>query len=425
MVEDKNLIWKDNDYRNIVHLFETAAKRFAKNNLFGTKNKEGIYEWVTYEQVAVRTKNFCAGLSSLGITKGDKVAIISKNRTEWCIAEVAALALGATFVPMYEKELTSIWKYILIDSNAKILIASTQAVYDTIKTIAKDIPSLKKIIIIDGNNEKNDDSMKSLEKYGEKHPIDMPQQPEAKDIAVILYTSGTTGQPKGVMLSHGNLCFSAQAGYHIYPQLTEHTIGFSHLPWAHSYAISAELHNGCQFGGSIAFMDTLETLAEDMQKVKPTVLISVPRVFNTIYDKIYHHMNETGGMQLKLFNMAIAEAKKKFLTGKAGFKYNLLNKLVLTKVKAQFGGKLELALTASAKMNEEIALFFFSIGIPTYDCYGLTETSPVITMNSPTEFRFGSVGKPVEKTKVVIDKSAIDDKDRDDGVWSSDHARIS
>lgn len=412
MSEDKNLIWKDNDYRNLVHLSETASKRFAKNRLFGTKNNEGVYEWVTYEQVAERTQNFCAGLKSLGVGKGDKVAIISKNRTEWCIAEIATLALNAIYVPMYEKELTSIWKYIINDSQAKVLIVSTKSILDQIKSFANEIPSVHHFIIIDGDGE---NSMNHLESYGKEHPISEITEPEPKDIAVILYTSGTTGQPKGVMLSHGNLCFAAQAGYHIYPNLNEQTVGFSHLPWAHSYAISAELHNGCQFGGSIAFMDTLDTLAEDMQKVKPTVLISVPRVFNVIYEKVYRTMHEEGGIKLKLFNMAIAEAKKKFLTGKSGLKFKLLDKIVINQIKAKFGGRLQMALTASAKMNEEIALFFYSIGIPTYDCYGMTETSPVITMNAPGAYKFGSVGKPVEKTRVVIDRSAIDDKDSDDG----------
>lgn len=406
-----NDIWKHNDYTNLVELFETAEKKYMKNKLFGTKNKVGEYKWVTYEGVGKRITHFRGGLAQLGLKSGDRVGIISKNRTEWFIAEMATLGLGAWFVPMYENELLSIWKYIVKDAKCKILIVSTKNIYEKVKDFPNEISTLEKIIVI---KETGSDDMAAIEKLGEKHPTEV-FHPNPKDVAVIIYTSGTTGSPKGVMLSHGNLCFAAQAGYHLYKnELVESTVSFSHLPWAHSYAISAELHNCLQFGGSIAFMDTIKEMAEDLRKVRPTVLMSVPRVFNRIHTGIYKRMHDEGGMKQKLFLMTIYAAKKRFKTGKSGLKYAFLDIIVLNKIREQFGGRLQLALTASAQMNEEVALFFYSIGIPTYDAYGLTETSPVITMNAPTAYKFGSVGKPVEQTRIVIDKS-VNESNREDG----------
>ncbi len=406
-----NDIWKQNDYQNLVELFENAEQQYADNPLFGTKNDSGKYEWVTYKQVGERVKHFRAGLSSLGVQKGDRIGIISRNRTEWLIAEIAAYGVGAWFVPMYEKELRSMWEYVLKDASCKILIVSTTDIYEKVKDFIDLIPTLEQIIVIEGSGT---NSMAAFEEIGKKNPVSS-FHPEPKDVAVIIYTSGTTGSPKGVMLSHGNLCFASQAGYHLYQEdLTEETVSFCHLPWAHSYAITAELHNVLQFGGSIGLMDTIKKMGSDLVKVRPTILMSVPRVFNTIYKGIYKRMNDEGGLKQKLFTMAVSSAKKRFLTGKSNVGYRLLNKLVLDKIRERFGGRLQFSLTASARMNEDVALFFYSIGIPTYDAYGLTETSPVITMNAPKAYKFGSVGKPVEQTKVVIDQS-VNDKDRDDG----------
>ena len=406
-----NDIWKQNDYQNLVELFENAEQQYADNPLFGTKNDSGKYEWVNYKQVGERVKHFRAGLASLGVQKGDRIGIISRNRTEWLIAEIAAYGVGAWFVPMYEKELRSMWEYVLKDASCKILIVSTTDIYEKVKDFIDLIPTLEQIIVIEGSGT---NSMAAFEEIGKKNPVSS-FHPEAKDVAVIIYTSGTTGSPKGVMLSHGNLCFASQAGYHLYREdLTEETVSFCHLPWAHSYAITAELHNVLQFGGSIGLMDTIKKMGSDLVKVRPTVLMSVPRVFNTIYKGIYKRMNDEGGLKQKLFTMAVSSAKKRFLTGKSNVGYRLLNKLVLDKIRERFGGRLQFSLTASARMNEDVALFFYSIGIPTYDAYGLTETSPVITMNAPKAYKFGSVGKPVEQTKVVIDQS-VNDKDRDDG----------
>ena len=187
------------------------------------------------------------------------------------------------------------------------------------------------------------------------------------------------------------------------------------LPWAHSFGITADLHGFIFRGGSIGIMGSVETLIDDLQKIQPSFMVTVPRIFNKVYNGVWAKMREEGGLKLKLFEAALAAAKLKRETGKVTFKYKILDKIVLQKIRDRFGGHLENAITGSAPMNVDIAKFFIDVGIPTYDCYGLSETSPAITVNSPLMGnRLGSVGKPIPKTKVVIDRSRTGE-DTDDG----------
>jgi len=403
---------------NLVELFENAVELYPYNHLFGIKTPDGkALRWMTYKQVGDRVDNLRAGLASLGIGKGDAVGIISNNRPEWAIAAFASYGREARFVPMYEAELTKIWEYITRDSAIKVLFVSTPAIYEKVKDFPKNITTLEKIILIEGSGE---DSMEALELIGSQHPV-VSVQPSPYDTAVLIYTSGTTGDPKGVLLSHGNMTHCAKSGYHIYPELNSSARSLSILPWAHSYGQTAELYNWFQFGGSIGFMEKVSTLASDMALVKPVFLIAVPRIFNKIYDGLWARMNAQGGFKKKLFVAAVETARKRRLLAEQGksdalmnLKFALLDKLVFEKIRARFGGCLKGALTASATMNPEIAHFFFDLGIPVYDCYGLTETSPACTMNCSAAYRLGSVGQPVERVKVVIDKSVVEEG-ADDG----------
>jgi long-chain acyl-CoA synthetase len=394
---------------NLVTSFEESAKKFATNRFIGQKNAQGVYEWATYREIYDRIATVRSALAQLGVKKGDKVGIIAGNCQEWFIGENATHGLGAVWVPMYEKELISVWKYIITDAEIKVLFVATAEIAQIIQEMKKELPRLEKIIVIKGTGT---DTLKDLEEKGKMKPI-AAIYPDTQDIAVIIYTSGTTGDPKGVLLSHGNLTFCSQSGYHIYPELNETSVALSMLPWAHSYAISAELHNFMQFGGSIGIMGTLETLSADLEAVRPTHLMTVPRLFNKIYAGIWAKMKEEGGLKLTLFKAAIAAATDKLKTGKASFKFKILDKVVLKKIRAKLGGRVIGALTASAKMDTEVANFFFGIGVPTYDCFGMTETSPALTMNRPGAFKIGSVGQPVEKTQIVIDTSVVDDDSGD------------
>jgi len=411
------MMWSYEKPDNLVEWWLESEKKFSDNVLFWVHNDQGAVDPVTYTQVAKRIDNARGGLARLGIEKDDAVGIISPNLPEWAVLAYAAYGRNARFIPMYEKELWQTWKYIINDSGIKFLMVSSPEIYDQVKHLKQEIPVLENVYVIDT---KGDNSMAALEKLGEDHPVE-PLIPHCDDVAVLIYTSGTTAAPKGVLLTHGNLTYCSRAGCRLFPELVESQVGISMLPWAHSYALSAELNNFIQFGGSLGFMRDVTTMPEDLQIIKPTYLISVPRVFNKIYDGIQMKMNDAGGAKKKLFDAACENAKKKRelseknqSSAAVNFKHALFDKLVFSKVREALGGRVTGALTASAAMNKEIGEFFFDIGIPTYDCYGLTETSPAVTMNSPGAWKIGSVGKVLEGQKVVIDKS-VSEEGAEDG----------
>jgi long-chain acyl-CoA synthetase len=396
---------------NLVQWWLESEKKFSSNVLFWVRNSEGSLDKKTYGEIGTRIKNARGGLAKLGIKKNDAVGIISANRPEWAVLAFATYGRNARYIPMYEKELLKTWKYIIKDSAIKFLLVSTPSVYEKVKHFKDEIESLENIYTIESDGP---ESLAALEKLGEANPSE-PLIPHHDDIAVLIYTSGTTGAPKGVLLSHGNLTYCSRGGYKIYPELNETQIGISMLPWAHSYALSGELNNWIQFGGSLGFMRDVTTLAEDLQLIRPTYMISVPRVFNKIYDGIQRKMSDAGGAKKKLFDAACRNAKKKReLAGQGkssittNIKAKMFDKLVFSKIRAAFGGRLTGSLTASAVMNREIGEFFMDIGIPIYDCYGLTETSPAVTMNCSAAWRLGSVGKVLEGQKVVIDKAVLE-----------------
>jgi long-chain acyl-CoA synthetase len=387
---------------NLVAIFENSVSKYPNNELIGEKDSAGVYQWVTYSQIGTRVNNLRAGLSAIGVKAGDAVGIIANNRKEWLVGEMATQGLGAAYVPMYEKELVSMWKYIIKDAEIKVLFVSKPEVLEKIKNFPAEIPTLKHIFLIEGTGE---NSMAALEKKGAGKPVPSIK-PKPTEVAVLIYTSGTTGEPKGVLLSHGNLAENVKAGLAWFTNLTEKSRCISMLPWAHSFGITADLHAFTMRGGSIGIMGSVETLIEDLPKIQPTFMITVPRIFNKVYNGVWAKMREEGGLKLKLFEAALAAAKLKRETGKETLKYKILDKIVLKKIRARFGGRLDNAVTGSAPMNVEIAKFFIDVGIPTYDAYGLSETSPAITINSPLMGnRLGSVGKPINKTKVVIDRS--------------------
>ena len=403
---------------NLVDWWAESVTRFADRKLFGNKNKNGVYEWVTYKEIGKRIDNLRSGLVQLGIGKEDVVGIIANNRMEWPVAAFATWGCLARFVPMYEAELVQVWKYIIADSGIKVLFVSQPEIYEKVKDFPKEIPTLKHIFVIDSDAE---NSMAALEKKGSAKPV-APKSPHAEDVAELIYTSGTTGNPKGVLLMHMNFTSNAHAGLKLYPELLENdVVTLTILPWAHTFGQSAELFAIIRLGGAMGLIESTKTIVNDIVQVRPTFLVAVPTVFNRIYDGLRNKMDQTGGLAKALFVMGVEAAKKKRELAEKDqsdfindLKFKFADKIVFKKIKERMGGRLIGAMTGSAAMNIEISKFFFDIGIPIYDCYGLTETSPGATMNGSLAYRLGSVGRAIDKVKIVIDNSVVE-KGANDG----------
>jgi long-chain acyl-CoA synthetase len=403
--------WFQDPPYNLVDMFEEGIAKFGDRPALGVKNPDtGTYEWVTHGEIAARTANLRGGLAHIGVGKDDVVGIIMNNSIEYPIVAHATYSRGAWFIPMYEKELLSTWKYILKDSGMKVVFVANPEIHDQIAAFRKDLPALEEIVVIRGEGAH---TLAGLESLGAAEPVSA-FKPGRDDIAGLIYTSGTTGDPKGVLLSHGNYTSMLKIIRNSFATLDEHTVSFSILPWGHIFGQVAELYHGVIGGSSIGLMDSLDTLVEDIQKVKPNILVAVPRVFNNIYTGMHAKIEAKGGLNKILFDMAKREAIKKRQTAKAGLKYKILDKLVFDKIRASFGGRLKMAITGSAAINEEIKLFFQDVGIETYEGYGLTESSVGLTFNGPVYGNvMGSVGTPGKHIRIEIDKTYTGEDSRD------------
>jgi len=401
---------------NLVEFLENSVARRPDRPLFGTKNARGVYEWLTYGQIGRRVDDLRAGLAGLGVGRGDAVGIIANNRSEWAIAAYATYGLGGRFVPMYESELPRIWEYIVADSAVKVLFVSKPEILEKVRDFPQKIPRLAHLVLVEGEGP---GSMTALEEAGRVRPV-KAIRPDSGEIAGLIYTSGTTGEPKGVLLSHGNCTSNSMAGVSMYPELTAEDVSLSILPWAHSYGQTAELNAMIYLGGSIGFIENVKTVVQDMALVRPTWLIAVPRVFNRIYNGLWEKMNTEGGLARKLFVMGIEAGKRRRELKAAGrsdlcneLKFKIADRIVFAKIRQKMGGRLKGAMSGSAAMNVEIAHFFFDVGIPIYDCYGMTETSPAIAMNASFAYRLGSVGRAIENVRIVIDSSMVEEEATD------------
>jgi long-chain acyl-CoA synthetase len=398
---------------NLIEWWKESVDTYAHRRLLGTKNKKGVYQWTTRREINTRIDHLRAGLARLDVNEGDAVGIIANNRVDWIVAAFATWGRIARYVPMYEAELFRVWKHIVADSEMNVLFVSKTEIYEKIKDFKTCIPTLKHIFIIEAEGR---NAMAALEKRGAAHPVS-PKTPQPHHIAEIIYTSGTTGSPKGVLLSHGNLTSNALAGIKVYPELQETEVTtMTLLPWAHIFGQTAELFAVIRIGGAMGLAQSPSTVATDIVDLKPTHLIAVPSVFNRIYAGLWKKMDAAEGLAKALFLTSVeAAAKKRELAAKgrssiiAGIKCYLADKIVFRKIRERLGGRLQGAMTGGATMNPEVAQFFFDIGIRILDCYGMTETSPAVTMNAYSNYRLGSVGQAIEKIKIVIDSSFVEE----------------
>ena len=397
-------------FENLVDLWEKSCKKFADRQLFGTKNA-GTWNWISYGEFKQKVDDFRAGLKGLGVDAGDKVAIISNNRVEWAVACYATYGLQAAFVPMYEAQKAEEWKFILDDCSAKVVIGANDEIAKKLAKIKDELDSLEHVICLE-ESAAADATFASLSAEGKKNPTPA-SHPGERDTAGFIYTSGTTGNPKGVILSHGNITSNINAVHDIFPFSADDR-SLSFLPWAHSFGQTCELHALLSMGSSLGINDEIPNLVGNLAEVKPTILFAVPRIFNRIYDGVNKQMSEKPGFIQSLFRSGIATANKKRNGESVGFfagiGLSLADSIIFSKIRQKFGGRLRFAFSGSAALSTEVANFIDALGIEVYEGYGLTETSPIATANYPNHRKIGSVGKPIPGVTISIDKEVTGDK---------------
>lgn len=402
----------DLEYRNLVEIYHHSLGRFAERKLFGLK-RDGQYAWMSYADFGERVDRCRAALAAMGIERGDTVAIISNNRPEWAIGAYATYTLGARWCPMYEAQAEKDWAYILNDSDAKLAFVANEGIRRTLeKMCAQGDISPEHIVHFDGAPEDNFEAM-----LDDAHEDVEAHDPDGDDICGLIYTSGTTGDPKGVLLSHRNIASNVEA-IHSFNIIAPEDISLSFLPWAHSFGQTAELHAMFATGASMGLVESIDTITENLQEIRPTVLFSVPRIFNRIYNGIQAKLEEEGGLKRTLFEKALKNSNRlrdQQQEGHASTTTKLLDKfydkLVFQKVRRRFGGRLKYAVSGGAKLSPEIAYFIDNMHILVMEGYGLTETSPLVSVNSPGQRKIGSVGVPVPGVEVKIEKHQEHDSD--------------
>ena len=394
---------------NLVAMFEASVARHGERNLFGVR-REATWQWMTYGEFAALVDEVRGGLAALGVRRGDRVAIVADNRVEWAAACYATNGLGATFVPMYEAELAREWEFILADCGARVAIGATRLIVDVLTEMKGRVPTLEHVVDLEGTAA-DAGSFEHLREHGRARPVPSVQ-PESDELAGLIYTSGTTGLPKGVMLTHRNICSNIEAIHESFAfEGAERSLAF--LPWAHSFGQTCELHGLLSFGGEIAINDTIPNLVGNLAEVKPTVLFAVPRIFNRLYEGVHKQIASKPAMVQSLVRAGIDAATRKGRGANLGLLDQLVlwlaDRLAFATIRERFGGRLKYAISGSAALSCEVAEFIDALGIMVYEGYGLTETSPIATANFPGNRRMGSVGRAVPGVRIEIDTAVSGD----------------
>jgi len=394
-------------------LFGTYKAPLADDNVVtDAKEGKGKFEWMTYGEYGEAVARCRTVLQDIGIGEYDKIGLISNNRWEWAALASAAYSLNAAIVPMYETQLPKDWTYILNDSQCAALFCSTDAIFvKAVKETLPNAPSVVNTFCFDTPNGEPHSLSTALEQAaGKDTPV---VAPTPDDLAGLIYTSGTTGRPKGVELTHDNFVSNIYGTRTMAPDprdfIRESDRSLAFLPWAHSYGQTCELWCAITHGASMGICRGVPVILEDLAMVRPTTLFAVPTLYKKVYDGVQNLIGASSPTRQRLMRAALEMGRvKKEAGGRLGLvdglKHKVLDGLVMSKIRARFGGNLRHGFVAGAACPKEIIDFMDNIGIPICEGYGLTETSPIIAINIPYPGgrKSGSVGRSVEGVEVVI-----------------------
>ncbi|HEX6125475.1 MAG TPA: long-chain fatty acid--CoA ligase [Pyrinomonadaceae bacterium] len=401
--------------RTLPELFRQAV---AKHNLPDALNykRDGQWRSISSESMLRRIENIALGLHSLGLRKGDKAAILASNSPEWTLTDAGCQFAGVVDVPIYTTLAPASIEYILSDSGAKVLFLESIASYERIAEVLRSRQTPLSLIFFDRPHEGLDAlSLTDLEARGETLREQDPERLanfsagiEPGDLATLIYTSGTTGEPKGVMLTHSNIISNVIDAGEKY-DFSIHDISLSVLPLTHVFERSA-MYLYIFNGMSVFYAESVEKVPDNLREVRPTIFIGVPRIFEKVYARAKLKAAQAGGIREKIFDWAIEVAKtvamrrekREPVSFLLSLKHRIADKLVYSKLREFFGGRLRACITGGAALPDEIYLIFTGAGITIMQGYGLTETSPVLTSNNPSAVKLGTVGKPIRNTEVRI-----------------------
>jgi len=377
--------------------------------------KEGRYVPISTQEFGDGVKAFCLGLRELGFGPGDKGIILSENRPAWVTADFAFLCLGGISVPIYTSLVPDQIKYIIDDSDAKVVVCSNEEQWRKIEAIKPSLTKVKHFIIFSDQPPAGVLSLRQVMEMGEKADRadaglfqNLVGRVRPDNEASIIYTSGTTGVPKGVILTHANFLSNIRTVSDIIEFSAKDTV-LSFLPLSHvleRMVTFTYLYKGC----SIAYAESVETVAQNLLEVRPHIMVSVPRVFEKIYAKVMENVLAGSGLKKKIFFWALKTGKEfsrrklagEKIAGSLQFKRNLAHKLVFSKVIDKTGGRVRFFVSGGAPLSGDIAEFFHALGLIILEGYGLTETSPVIAVNTFEHLKFGSVGHVIPGVEVKI-----------------------
>jgi len=406
-------------YQSIPAILREHARAIGHRTAISYK-KKGTFLSLNYAEFYERVLLLARGLCKAGMKPGDRVAIFSENRLGWAISDFGIQSARGITVPIYATNTSQQAAYIINHCEAKIVFVSTKVQYEKLLAVRDEIPTVE--LVISYERFMGDRSFPVYTQYQlsevstalseeEQAQIDSQiDQITPEDIITVIYTSGTTGVPKGVLLTQYNVMCNAQYGLKKLGALSENETFLSFLPLSHVLERTGGYYATLLSGHHVAFAEDVKKVMENMVEIRPTCMVSVPRLFEKIYSRIYENVHQMSPLRKNLFHQAIRVGKeyvhKKYIlkepVGILGLKYQVFDRLVFRKIRDRFGGKLRGFICGGAPLDKTINEFMWIIGIPVYNGYGLTETSPALTLSSRDDVRFDSVGKVLERTELKV-----------------------
>ncbi|THK41846.1 long-chain fatty acid--CoA ligase [Methylophaga sp. SB9B] len=393
-------------------LFCERVKRSPDKDAYGYFDSDReSWQSLSWQQVADAVLLWQNALQQENLRKGDRVALNLRNSKEWIFFDLAALSLGLVVVPLYPDDRPDNVAYILQDADVRLLLLNSAKQWSAIKAVLPEEHSLKRIVIVNEESAEKDQPFTTLNHWLDQTHSEIVLSPSAPDqLASIIYTSGTTGRSKGVMLSHQNMLSVAHGSLQFFEILPD-DIFLSFLPLSHTLERTGGYYLPMMAGSKVVFSRSIPLLAEDMRQVQPTIMIAVPRIFERIYDRVQKQLAETNRFRRLIFKSAVNTGWKRFhyQQGRSHWSPSLLlwplfNKLVVGKFHQRLGGRLRLAVSGGAALPTYAAKMFIGLDLTLLQGYGLTETSPVISVNEPSSNDPASVGRPIQGVAVRIGK---------------------